>query len=44
MLFMPIPLPELGVLFAVPRLGGGAMLNELLPAGLRGGGAILNGV
>lgn len=39
MLFIPIPLPELAVL--LPIFGGGAMLKELLPAGLSGGGAML---
>lgn len=37
----PIPLLEAGALFAIFILGGGAMLNVLDPAGLRGGGAML---
>ena len=41
-LFMPIPLPELTVLFPMPTLGGGAMLKEPLLDCLRGGGAMLN--
>jgi hypothetical protein len=37
MLFMFIPLPVLVVLLPIPMLGGGAILNELVLAGLGGG-------
>jgi hypothetical protein len=37
MLFMFIPLPLLVVRLPIPRLGGGAMLKELLFAGFGGG-------
>jgi hypothetical protein len=37
MLFMFTPPPELVVRLPIPPLGGGAMLKELLLAGLGGG-------
>jgi hypothetical protein len=37
MLFMFIPLLELTVRLPMPPIGGGGILNEVLPAGFGGG-------